>query len=241
MIILLIQKIVQLSWTVFPNYTATIAYHIKQLCDPKGGSITRSTVFQFLKNNVLQIYYTLKQTEKMQCTDFLCLLSNKQQSNSSRKGLWYLMPLSTIFQLSHRYRFYWWRKPKYLEKVTDKTNYDRTWWYLRMYRQSKCFSYSEIWKQMQSKWLYWLYYVLMFDIFLCRVKSFEFTKQGLTFEIPRLLTLSDCAYRVLDPKYDHYSPTCKSFYPRQKKKEGKATSREIIWYKVWPITYNGVI
>jgi hypothetical protein len=99
------------------------------------------------------------------------------------------------------------RKPKYLEKVTDKTNYDRTWWYLRMYRQSKCFSYSEIWKQMQSKWLYWLYYVLMFDIFLCRVKSFEFTKQGLTFEIPRLLTLSDCAYRVLDPKYlSNYLP-----------------------------------
>ncbi|XP_021353310.1 axonemal 84 kDa protein-like isoform X3 [Mizuhopecten yessoensis] len=50
-----------------------------------------------------------------------------------------------------------------------------------------------------------------------RIKSFEFTKQGLTFEIPRLLTLSDCAIRVLDPKYDHYSPTCKSFNPRPKK------------------------
>ncbi|CAG2234316.1 CASC1 [Mytilus edulis] len=49
-----------------------------------------------------------------------------------------------------------------------------------------------------------------------RIKSFEFTKQGLTFEIPRQQTLSDCAVRVLDPKYDHYSPTCKSFYPRQK-------------------------
>ncbi|XP_063397948.1 dynein axonemal intermediate chain 7-like isoform X1 [Mytilus trossulus] len=52
-----------------------------------------------------------------------------------------------------------------------------------------------------------------------RIKSFEFTKQGLTFEIPRQQTLSDCAVRVLDPKYDHYSPTCKSFYPRQKVKE----------------------
>ncbi|XP_033752163.1 LOW QUALITY PROTEIN: axonemal 84 kDa protein-like [Pecten maximus] len=50
-----------------------------------------------------------------------------------------------------------------------------------------------------------------------RIKSFEFAKQGFTFDIPRLLTLSDCGIRVLDPKYDHYSPTCKSFHPRPKK------------------------
>ena len=53
-----------------------------------------------------------------------------------------------------------------------------------------------------------------------RIKSFEFAKQGLTFEIPRILCLSDCAIRVLDPKYDHYSPTCKSFYPRPKVVQG---------------------
>ena len=62
--------------------------------------------------------------------------------------------------------------------------------------------------------------IKFFYVTYFRIKSYEFPEQGLTFEIPRVLCLSDCAIRVLDPKYDHYSPTCKSFYPRQKKKPG---------------------
>jgi hypothetical protein len=30
-----------------------------------------------------------------------------------------LTPLSTIFQLYHGGQFFWWRKPKYLEKTID--------------------------------------------------------------------------------------------------------------------------
>jgi hypothetical protein len=30
------------------------------------------------------------------------------------------MPVSTIVQLYHGGQFYWWRKPEYPEKITDK-------------------------------------------------------------------------------------------------------------------------
>ncbi|XP_025088707.1 axonemal 84 kDa protein-like isoform X3 [Pomacea canaliculata] len=66
------------------------------------------------------------------------------------------------------------------------------------------------------------------DIVLCvwgnlsknpRIKSFEFTNAGCSFDIPRQLTLSDCAIRYMRTTFDHFSAYSKSFYPRCKFKE----------------------
>ncbi|XP_064600678.1 dynein axonemal intermediate chain 7-like [Liolophura sinensis] len=52
-----------------------------------------------------------------------------------------------------------------------------------------------------------------------RIKSYEFTDTGFMFEIPKQLTLAECAFRVLSTKYDHYSMYCKTYTPRLRKKK----------------------
>ncbi|KAL4224695.1 Protein casc1 [Mactra antiquata] len=60
-----------------------------------------------------------------------------------------------------------------------------------------------------------------------RIKSFEFQEKGYQFDIPRILTLSDVGFRILFTKYDHYSTTCKTYYPRKKKKEEPEVVEEV--------------